>query len=91
MHVGFLQETTGDQGGVGALADLEPECPAQAGDTDGAYIGWASADGSTVIGSLVWDAHVRFGMFRDGRFTPLPALPVSVPVSTGILIGTYDW
>jgi RNA polymerase sigma factor (sigma-70 family) len=31
------------------------------------------------------------GLFRDGRFTPLPALPVSVPVPTGVLIGTYDW
>jgi hypothetical protein len=46
---------------------------------------------SVVIGSLVWDGHLRFGVFRNGRFTPLPALPVSVPVPTGVLIGTYDW
>jgi hypothetical protein len=39
----------------------------------------------------VWDGHVRFGLFRDGQFTPLPSLPVSVPVPTGALIGTYDW
>jgi hypothetical protein len=92
MIIGFLEETKGSQGGLAAnLADLEPECPGQAEDTDGAYIGWASADGSTVIGSLVWDGHIRFGMFRDGRFTSLPALPVSVPVPTGVLIGTYDW
>ena len=62
-----------------------------AGYPDGAYIGWASADGSAVIGSLMWDGHLRFGLFRDGQFTPLPPLPVSVPVPTGALIGTYDW
>ena len=90
--VGFLQETNGGQGSVPVtLADFETECSAQAGDSDGAYIGWANADGSVVIGSLVWDGHLRFGVFRDGRFTPLPALPVSVPVPTGVLIGTYDW
>ena len=92
MIIGFLDETEGGQGGVAAnLADLEPECPAQAGDTDGAYIGWANADASVVVGSEVWDGHVRFGVFRDGRFTALPALPVSVPVPTGVLIGTYAW
>jgi hypothetical protein len=90
--VGFLQETKGGQGGIPmSLADFETECSAQAGDYDGAYLGWASADGSTVIGSLLWDGHVRFGVFRDGRFTSLPALPVSIPVPAGILIGTYDW
>jgi hypothetical protein len=83
---------THGQGGVESnLADFETECSAQTAYPDGAYIGWANADGSTVIGSLLWDGHARFGMFRDGRFTPLPALPVSVPVSTGVLIGTYDW
>jgi hypothetical protein len=88
--IGFLQESSADQGDVAAnLADVEPEC--STGYPDGAYLGWASADGSVVIGSLIWDGHVRFGLFRDGRFTPLPALPVSVPVPTGVLIGTYDW
>ena len=68
-----------------------PECSAHAAYPDGAYIGWANADGSVVIGSLVWDDHVRFGLFRDGRFTALPSLPVSVPVPIAVLIGTYDW
>jgi hypothetical protein len=90
--IGFLEQTKGDQGRVAMnLADVESACSPQAGYPDGAYIGWANADGGTVIGSLVWDGHVRFGMFRDGGFTPLPALPVSVPVPTGVLIGTYDW
>jgi hypothetical protein len=90
--IGFLEETKGGQGSVPtSLVDFEPECSAHAAYPDGAYIGWANADGSVVIGSLVWDGHVRFGLFRDGRFTPLPALPVSVPVPTGVLIGTYDW
>jgi hypothetical protein len=88
--VGFLEET--GQGGVeSSLTDFETECSAKPTYPDGAYIGWASADGSVVIGSLVWDGHVRFGLFRDGRFTALPALPVSVPVPAGVLIGTYDW
>jgi hypothetical protein len=90
--VGFLEETKGGQAGVESnLTDFETECSAHAAYPDGAYLGWANADGSVVIGSLVWDGHVRFGLFRDGRFTPLPALPVSVPVPTGVLIGTYDW
>jgi hypothetical protein len=90
--VGFLQETKGGQGGIPmSLADVETECSARAGDYDGAYLGWASADGSTVIGSLLWDGHLRFGVFRGGRFTSLPALPTSVPVPAGVLIGTYDW
>jgi hypothetical protein len=89
MFIGFLQETKG--GVPESLLDFETECSAQAGDSDGAYIGWASADGSVVVGAEVWDGHLRFGVFRDGRFTPLPALPVSVPVPTGVLIGTYDW
>ena len=89
-YIGFLVKTTSDQGDVAAnLADIEPECAASY--PDGAYLGWANANASVVIGSLVWDGHVRFGLFRDGRFTPLPALPVSVPVPTGVLIGTYDW
>jgi WD40 repeat protein len=88
--IGFLEETKGGQGSAPtSLVDFEPECSAKA--PDDAYIGWANADGSVVIGSLVWDGHVRFGLFRDGRFTALPALPVSVPVTTGVLIGTYDW
>jgi hypothetical protein len=90
--VGFLEETEFDQGGVESnLTDFETDCSAKVAYPDGAYIGWASADGGTVIGSLLWDGHVRFGLFRDGRFTPLPALPVSVPVPAGVLIGTYDW
>jgi hypothetical protein len=90
--VGFLEETKDDLGDVESnLTDFETECSDRAAYPDGAYIGWANADGSVVIGSQVWDGHVRFGLFRDGRFTPLPALPTSVPVPAGVLIGTYDW
>jgi hypothetical protein len=90
--VGFLEETKNAQDGVeSSLTDFETDCSARAGYPDGAYLGWANAGGGAVIGSLVWDGHVRFGLFRDGRFTPLQALPVSVPVPAGVLIGTYDW
>jgi hypothetical protein len=89
--IGFLEETATGLDGLANLPDYQLECSAKAAYPDGAYIGWANADGSTVIGSMLWDGHLRFGLFRDGRFTPLPALPVSVPVPTGVLIGTYDW
>ena len=65
------------------LVDFEPECSAQAGNTDGAYIGWANADGSVVIGSQVWDGHVRFGLFRDGRFTRSRPLQCRCPYRAG--------
>lgn len=90
--IGFLQEIKSGQGDLPVtLVGSEPECTATSGDSDGAYLGWANADGSVLIGSQRWDGHLRFGLFRDGRFTALPALPVSVPVATGVLIGTYDW
>jgi hypothetical protein len=70
------------------------ECPSQVQPGDGAYIGWASADGSTLIGSLVWNGHSQFGVFSSINgfsFTPLPALPPSFPVPAGILDGTDAW
>lgn len=44
-----------------------------------------------LVGSLAWDGHVRFGIFRGSQFTALPALPVSVPVPAGVLVGTVAW
>jgi hypothetical protein len=70
------------------------ECPSQARAGDGAYIGWASADGSTLIGSLVWNGHSEFGIFGSVNgfyFTPLPPLPVSIPHPSGTLAGTDAW
>ena len=76
-QVGFVEDNDGAHGGVTtSLADATQECPGQPGDSDGAYLGWASPDGSTLIGSIIADGHLRFGSFRDGRFTQLPALPV---------------
>jgi hypothetical protein len=90
--VGFVQETTDSQGSSSmGLTASESECTSQVKTGDGAYIGWANADGSTLIGSQVWDGHSRFGIFQGERFTPLAALPVSVPVPTGVLVGTYAW
>ena len=58
---------------------------------NGAYLGWASADGSVVIGSEVCGGHARFGIFSGSKFTPLPALPNSVPVPDGVMDGTVAW
>jgi hypothetical protein len=89
--VGFLMATKNSGDSYLGITAGETECPATAQTGDGAYIGWSNADGSIVIGSLVWDGHARFGIFRGQRFTPLPKLPVSMPVPTGMLVGTDAW
>jgi hypothetical protein len=71
--------------------DVSSECPSATGPDNAAYLGWASADGSVVIGSEVCAGHARFGIFSGGGFTPLPALPVSLPVRAGVLEGTFAW
>jgi hypothetical protein len=90
---GFVRETVSAQGSGNTpqLLASVADCGGQGSPPGGAYIGWASADGSTLIGSLVWDGNSRFGVFRDGRFTLLPPLPVSMPVGAGVLIGTDAW
>ena len=91
VDIGFPFVTTG---GDELDPPWETECPSQAKTGDGAYIGWASADGSYLIGSLVWNGHSRFGIFTSVNgfhFTPLPALPPSMPTPAGILDGTDAW
>jgi hypothetical protein len=89
---GFELVTPYGQGGTGSR-QLAPVavCTAQVQPADGAYIAWANADGSVVIGSQAWDGHSRFGIFKGNAFTPLPQLPPSLPVPTGILDGTDAW
>lgn len=90
--IGFLESTADGQGeSYLGLTTGETECPGTAQASDGAYIGWSNADGSVLIGSLAWDGHVRFGIFRGSRFTPLPALPVSATAPAGVLAGTVAW
>ena len=67
------------------------ECSYQVRPGDGAYIGWSNADGSVLIGSLVWDGHTRFGVFRGDSFTPLPAIPAPNTSATGIVLGAVAW
>jgi hypothetical protein len=66
-------------------------CSAQGEPVNGAYIGWANADGTEVVGSQVCGGQSRFGIFRGSTFTPLPALPDSVPVPAGVMDGTVAW
>lgn len=89
--VGFLKATGNSQGSSQGITAAEVTCPGKAQAGDGAYIGWSNADGGVLIGSLVWDGHVRFGIFRGERFTPLPALPPSFPPPVGVLSGTDAW
>lgn len=89
--IGFLRATE-DSGGDSFLGlEAGSACPALAQPGNGAYLGWANADGSEVIGSQVCAGRSRFGIFRGTTFTPLPALPVSLPVPTVVMDGTVAW
>jgi hypothetical protein len=89
--VGFLRATKDSQGGSYQGLDSGYACPSVSQPENGAYLGWANADGSEVIGSQVCGGHARFGIFRGGKFTPLPALPVSMPLPAGMMAGTVAW
>jgi hypothetical protein len=88
--IGFLI-STGGQGESYVGLHSGSYCSSQAEPGTGAYIGWASADGSEVIGSQVCGRQSRFGIFRGSTFTPLPALPNSLPVPAGVMDGTIAW
>ena len=89
--VSFMEATRNSASSYLGSTAGEVDCPGKAQAGDGAYIGWSNADGSVLIGSLVWDGHVRFGIFRGQQFTPLPALPLSFPPPVGVLSGTDAW
>jgi hypothetical protein len=89
--IGFLRATHNGQGGSFLGLDNGSDCPSQAEPGTGAYLGWANADGSAVIGSQVCAGHSRFGIFYGSTFTPLPALPESMPASAGVMYGTVAW
>ena len=89
--IGFMRTTHDSRGGSYLGLDTGSDCPSQAKPGNGAYIGWANADGSEVIGSQVCAGQSRFGIFRGSKFTPLPALPASLPAPAGVLDGTVAW
>jgi hypothetical protein len=92
ISYGFELETPYGQGGrEGRLLAPVAGCPGQAQPSDGAYLGWANADGSILIGLQAWNGHVRFGIFRGSRFTPLPAAPAPRLLPTGPLVGIAAW
>jgi len=88
---GFLRVTHDRQDATDQGMDVSSACPSATGPDNAAYLGWASADGSVIIGSEVCAGHARFGIFSGAGFTPLPAPPHSPPVTTGILEGTFAW
>lgn len=88
---GFLRSTQNSQGGGFTGLESGSGCPSVSPPANGAYLGWASADGSVVIGSEVCGGHARFGVFSGNKFTSLPALPHSVPMPDGVLDGTVAW
>jgi hypothetical protein len=90
--LGFVRQQVTAQGGTEtSFYDGETTGTGPAAPGDGAYLGWANADGSVVVGSLVRDGQAHFGIFRDGTFTALPALPPSAPRPAGALLGTVTW
>jgi hypothetical protein len=89
--IGFLRVTHDSQGATDQGMDVSSACPSLTDPDNAAYLGWASADGSVIIGSEVCAGHARFGIFSGGGFTPLPALPMSLPVQAGVLEGTFAW
>jgi hypothetical protein len=89
--VGFLLSTKNSQGDGFLGLDSGSACPGLSPPDNGAYLGWASADGSVVIGSEVCGGHARFGVFAGSQFTPLPAPPDSLPVPAGVMDGTVAW
>jgi hypothetical protein len=96
VTAGFLREASfvdasGDRGGETELLDATSGCSDQAQPGEGAYLGWANADGSVIIGSFVCGRQSRFGVFRARGFAPLPALPASLPLPSGVLDGTDAW
>ena len=88
--IGFLRSYGNSHEGVEGL-ESGSYCAATAEPVSGAYIGWASTDGSEVIGSQVCGRQSRFGIFRGSTFTPLPALPSSLPLPAGVMDGTVAW
>jgi hypothetical protein len=89
--IGFLLSYGNSHEGTVGLASGSSYCSAQAEPVSGAYIGWANTDGSEVLGSQVCGRQSRFGIFRGSTFTPLPALPNSLPVAAGVMEGTVAW
>ena len=88
--IGFLISTEGQGASYIGLASGS-YCSSQGEPVNGAYIGWANADASVVVGSQVCGGQSRFGIFRGKKFSPLPALPRSLPVPAGVMDGTVAW
>jgi hypothetical protein len=89
--IGFLRATHTAGGDSYMGLDSGSACDSRAEPVNGAYLGWSNLDGSEVLGSLVCGGRSRFGIFRGSTFTPLPALPNSLPVPAGVLDGTLAW
>ena len=92
-NVGFVfQKQFRDGSSLRGMSAGAPLKTTKAGPEDGAYLGWANADGTVVIGTTIADGKTRFGIFRNGRFSALPALPgAGALVPAGVLYGADVW
>ena len=90
QDIGFMRAVRQSHGHYWDL-DAGTGCASQAGSPDGAYVGWANADGSVLIGAEVCGGQSRFGVFRGGEFTPLPLPPVlpKPPARQAPALGAY--
>jgi hypothetical protein len=84
LHIGFSQSIT-LSGGAGELLNRATvsTCTDPAVTAEGAFLGWVSSDGSTMLGLERYPGHATFGVFGPGkRFTQLPAPPSGIPLAS---------
>ena len=79
--VGFGQYVSMPDGSreIGLLYSVRTS---HAAATDGASLGWASPDGTVLVGSVRHAGHTAFGVFRGKNFTPLPPPPAGIPLTS---------
>ena len=78
-HPAFVQRTALSDGGMAIRALAQsPACVSAGSSSPVAALGWASADGSTVIGMLNAGAVIpSYGIFTRHRFVMLPSVALS--------------
>lgn len=84
-HLAFVQQTALSNGGIemDTLAQ-SPACTSANSRGTAATLGWASADGSKIIGMLSTEFTygVQYGIFAKNKFAKLPPLPSTATLTS---------